>query len=217
LGAMDSIAAHCDGYSPRCSCTIRTARSRTSAENLFDLFIAPFSQELEPPPNPGRFNQQTFVDTYSKVAFAKLYDRKTPLPAADLLNDRVVPFFDSFGIPLLRVLTDRGTEYCGNPEHHEYELYLAIENIDHTRTKARSPQTNGIVERLHKTMLNEFYRVTFRKKIYESINALQTDLDAWLDQYNNEREHQGRWCYGKTPMRTFLDSLELAKEKLIPH
>ncbi|WP_415864132.1 integrase core domain-containing protein [Burkholderia ubonensis] len=146
----------------------------------------------------GRIYQQTFVDTYSKVAFAKLYDRKTPLPAADLLNDRVVPFFD-------------------NPEHHEYELYLAVEDIDHTRTKAKSPQTNGIVERVHKTMLNEFYRVAFRKKIYESINALQTDLDAWLDQYNNEHEHQGRWCYGKTPMRTFLDSLELAKEKLIPH
>lgn len=165
----------------------------------------------------GRVYQQTFVDTYSKVAFAKLYDRKTPLPAADLLTDRVVPFFDSYGIPLARVLTDRGTEYCGNPEHHEYELYLAVENIDHTRTKARSPQTNGIVERLHKTMLNEFYRIAFRRKIYDSIATLQTDLDEWLDQYNNEREHQGRWCYGKTPMRTFLDSLELAREKLIPH
>uniref|UniRef100_A0A0S4U0B0 Integrase family protein n=1 Tax=Ralstonia solanacearum TaxID=305 RepID=A0A0S4U0B0_RALSL len=165
----------------------------------------------------GRVYQQTFVDTYSKVAFAKLYDRKTPLPAADLLNDRVLPFFDSHDIPLLRVLTDRGTEYCGSPEHHEYELYLAVENIDHTRTKTKSPQTNGIVERLHKTMLNEFYRVAFRKKIYTSIDALQADLDAWLDQYNNEREHQGRWCYGKTPMRTFFDSLELAKEKLIPH
>ncbi|CAH0446919.1 IS481 family transposase ISBmu27 [Ralstonia syzygii subsp. syzygii] len=151
------------------------------------------------------------------MAFAKLYDRKTPLPAADMLNDRVLPFFDSHDIPLLRVLTDRGTEYCGSPEHHEYELYLAVENIDHTRTKTKSPQTNGIVERLHKTMLNEFYRVTFRKNIYASIDALQTDLDAWLDQYNNEREHQGRWCYGKTPMRTFLDSLELAKDKLIPH
>lgn len=163
------------------------------------------------------FISRPFVDTYSKVAFAKLYDRKTPLPAADLLNDCVVPFFDSYGIPLLRVLTDRGTEYCGNPEHHEYELYLAIENIDHTRTRARSPQTNGIVERLHKTMLNEFYRITFRRKIYDSIPALQNDLDVWLDQYNNEREHQGRWCYGKTPMRTFLDSLALAREKLIPH
>jgi len=96
----------------------------------------------------GRVYQQTFVDTYPKVAFAKLYDRKTPLPAADLLNDRVVPFFDSHGIPLARVLTDRGTKYCGNPEHHEYETYLAVENIDHTRTKARSPQTNDFVERL---------------------------------------------------------------------
>jgi transposase InsO family protein len=164
----------------------------------------------------GRVYQQTFVDTYPKVAFAKLYDRKTPLSAADLLNDRVVPFFDSHGIPLARVLTDRGTKYCRNPEHHEYELYLAVENIDRTRTKARSPQTNGIVERLHRTMLNEFYRIAFRKKITTRA-APQTDLDGWLDQYSNEREHQGRWCYGKTPMRTFLDSLELAKEKLIPH
>jgi len=149
------------------------------------------------------------------VAFAKLYDRKTPLPAADLLNDRVVSFFHSNGIPLARVPTDRGAKYCGNPQHHEYELYLAVDNIDHTRTKARSPQTNGIVERLHKTMLNEFYHISFRTNIYDSIPALQTDLDAWLGQHNNEREHQGRWCYGKTPMRTFLDSLELARR--IPH
>ena len=85
----------------------------------------------------GRIYQQTFVDTYSKVAFAKLYDRKTPITAADLLNDRVVPFFDEKEVKLSRVLTDRGTEYCGNPEHHEYELYLAVEDIDHSRTKTR--------------------------------------------------------------------------------
>jgi hypothetical protein len=149
------------------------------------------------------------------VAFAKLYDRKTPITAADLLNDRVIPFFDEHDIPLCRVLTDRGTEYCGNPEHHEYELYLAVENIDHTRTKARSPQTNGICERFHKTMLNEFYRVAFRKRIYETINQLQADLDAWVAAYNDARPHQGRWCYGKTPMRTFLDTLPIAKEKSI--
>lgn len=119
----------------------------------------------------GRVYQQTFVDTYPKVAFAKLYDRKTPLPAADLLNDHVVPFFDSYGISLSRALTDLGTEYCGNSEHHEYELYLAVENIDHTRTQARSPQTNGIVEQPHKTMLNEFYRIAFRKKVYDSIGT----------------------------------------------
>src|SRR5262249_10483844 len=87
----------------------------------------------------GPVRAQTAIDTYSKVAFAKLYDRKTPLTAADLMNDRVVPFFDEHEIAVSRVLTDRGTEFCGKPEHHEYELYLAIENIDHTRTKARSP------------------------------------------------------------------------------
>jgi transposase InsO family protein len=163
----------------------------------------------------GRIYQQTFVDTYSKVAFAKLYDRKTPITAADLLNDRVVPFFDEKEVGLSRVLTDRGTEYCGNPEHHEYELYLAVEDIDHSRTKTKSPQTNGIVERLHKTMLNEFYRVAFRKKLYASIADLQADLDEWIRGYNEARPHQGRWCFGKTPTQTFLDAIPLAKEKMI--
>ncbi len=163
----------------------------------------------------GRIYQQTFVDTYSKVAFAKLYDRKTPITAADLLNDRVVPFFDEKEVKLSRVLTDRGTEYCGNPEHHEYELYLAVEDIDHSRTKTKSPQTNGIVERLHKTMLNEFYRIAFRKKLYASIKELQDDLDEWIRSYNEERPHQGRWCFGKTPMQTFLDAIPIAREKMI--
>ncbi len=117
----------------------------------------------------GRIYQQTFVDTYSKVAMAKLYDRKNALVAADMLNDRVLPFFEKHEIPLLRILTDRGTEYCGSREHHEYQLYLAIENIDHTKTKARSPQTNGICERFHKTILQEFYQVAFRKKIYKTL------------------------------------------------
>jgi transposase InsO family protein len=163
----------------------------------------------------GRIYQQTFIDTYSKVAFAKLYDRKTPLTAADLLNDQVVPFFEDQEIPLCRVLTDRGTEYCGSPERHEYELYLAVENIDHTRTKVKSPQTNGICERFHQTVLNEFYRIVFRKKIYPSLEELQADLEMWLREYNEERPHQGRWCYGKTPMQTFVDTLPLAKEKLL--
>src|SRR6187455_1960923 len=162
----------------------------------------------------GRIYQQTFIDTYSKVAFGKLYDRKTPITAADLLNDRVLPFFDEHEIVLSRVLTDRGTEYCGT-DGHEYELYLAVEDIDHTRTKAKTPQTNGICERYHKTVLNEFYRVAFRKKIYRSLDELQTDLDSWLKLYNEDRPHQGRWCYGKTPMQTFIDSIPLAKEKMI--
>jgi transposase InsO family protein len=163
----------------------------------------------------GRVYQQTAIDTYAKVAFAKLYDRKTPITAADLLNDRVIPFFDEHGIVVSRALTDRGTEYCGRPERHEYELYLAVENIDHTRTRARSPQTNGICERFHKTVLDEFYRVAFRKKIYRTTEELQVDLDAWMREYNEVRSHQGRWCFGKTPMETFVDALPAAREKLI--
>jgi transposase InsO family protein len=163
----------------------------------------------------GRIYQQTFVDTYSKVTFAKLYDRKTPITAADLLNDRVLPFFEEQGVELLRVLTDRGTEYCGNPERHEYELYLAVEDIDHSRTKTKSPQTNGIVERFHKTALNEFYRIAFRKKLYRSIEDLQADLDIWLAEFNDQRPHQGRWCFGKTPMQTFLDAKPIAREKML--
>ena len=163
----------------------------------------------------GRIYQQTFIDTYSKVAFAKLYDRKNALVAADLLNDRVLPFFEEHDIPLLRVLTDRGTEYKGNREHHEYELYLAVENIDHSLTRAKSPQSNGICERFHKTVLNEFYQVAFRKKVYTSIEELQIDLDVWMKDYNESRTHTGKYCYGKTPLDTFKDSLHIAKEKLI--
>jgi len=118
-------------------------------------------------------------------------------------------------MPLLRSLTDRGTEYCGAREHHEYQLYLAVENIDHSRTKARSPQSNGICERFHKTILQEFYQVAFRKKIYHTLDELQADLDNWLDGYNQSRPHSGKYCFGKTPMQTFLDSLPLAKEKLL--
>jgi transposase InsO family protein len=163
----------------------------------------------------GRVYQQTCIATYSKVAFAKLYDRKTPITAADLLNDRVLPFFDEHGVKLSRVLTDRGTECCGTSQAHGYELYLAVEDIDHSRTKARSPQTNGICERFHKTVLHEFYQVAFRKRVYTSIEQLQADLDAWVTSYNEQRPHQGRWCYGKTPMQTFLDTIPLAREKML--
>src|SRR6201989_781782 len=161
----------------------------------------------------GRIYQQTFIDTYTKVAFAKLYDRKNALVAADLLNDRVLPFFEEQEVPLLRILTDRGTEYCGQREHHEYQLYLAVENIDHSRTRAKSPQTNGICERFHRTMQDEFYSVAFRKKLYSSLEQLQVDLNAWLEEYNQRRPHSGKYCFGKTPMQTFLDARHLAHEK----
>ncbi|HAT1847114.1 TPA: IS481 family transposase [Legionella pneumophila] len=163
----------------------------------------------------GRIYQQTFVDTYSKVAFAKLYTTKTPITSADILNDKVLPFFEQQQLPMLRILTDRGTEYCGKIEQHDYQLYLAINNIEHTKTKAQSPQTNGICERFHKTILQEFYQVTFRKKIYNDIEELQKDLDEWLHYYNNERTHQGKMCCGRTPMLTLTDGKQIWKEKFI--
>jgi transposase InsO family protein len=165
----------------------------------------------------GRIYQQTFIDTYTRVAMVKLYDRKNALVAADLLNDRVVPFFEEQGVPLLRVLTDRGSEYCGSIEHHEYQLYLALEDIDHSKTKARHPQTNGICERFHRTIKDEFYAVAFRKKLYPTMEELQKDLDQWVEWYNQQRPHSGRYCYGKTPMQTFLESKKLALEKQLNH
>ena len=161
----------------------------------------------------GRIYQQTFVDTYSKVAHAKLYNTKTPITSADLLNDRVVPFFEENGIFLLRVLTDRGTEYCGKQDSHDYQLFLAIHDIDHSKTKTKHPQTNGICERFHKTILNEFYQTAFRKKLYKSIEDLQADLDLWIMSYNMERTHQGKHCNGRTPMETFLDGIEVFRQK----
>jgi transposase InsO family protein len=104
-----------------------------------------------------------------------------------------VQFFDSHNIPLLRILTDRGTEYCGNREHHEYQLYLAVEDIDHSTMRAKSPQSNGIVERFQRTMLNEFYQVAFRKKIYRSVEGQQEDADTWVRHDNEQRPHSGRY------------------------
>lgn len=160
----------------------------------------------------GRIYQQTFVDTYSRVAFAKLYTEKTALVAAHALNETVIPWFQAQEVPLLRILTDRGTEYCGKMDEHAYQLFLAVEDIDHSKTKARSPQTNGICERFHKTMKHEFYDIAFRKKIYHSVEELQTDVNAWLKNYNELRPHSGSRCYGKTPLQTFQDAKKLAKE-----
>lgn len=163
----------------------------------------------------GRVYQQTYVDTYAKTAHCKLYTTKTPITAADLLNDRVLPFYGSHELPVLRILTDRGTEYCGKVEQHDYQLYLAINEIEHTRTKARHPQTNGICERFHKTILQEFYQPALRRKIYSTLEELQADLDEWLNYYNNERTHQGKQCCGRTPMQTLEDGKSIWKEKFM--
>lgn len=160
----------------------------------------------------GKIYQQTGIDTYTNIGFAKLYTEKTAVTAADFLNDKVLPFFDSHNIPLLRVLTDRGTEYCGSKESHPYQLFLYLNDIEHSRTKVRSPQTNGCTERLNQTILDEFYKVAFRKKLYTSLEQIQEDLDEFLNTYNSERTNQGRYCNGRTPMQTFTEGLDLCKQ-----
>lgn len=138
---------------------------------------------------------------------------KTAIAAVDILNDKVLPYFESQGLPMLRMLTDRGSEYCGNVEQHDYELYLVINGIEHSKTKVTHPQTNGICERFHKTILQEFYQEAFRKKIYQDLATLQADLDDWLMYYNHHRPHQGKMCCVKTPMATLLDEKQIWAEK----
>jgi len=161
----------------------------------------------------GRIYQQTVIDTYARVAFAKLYTEKTAITAAHMLNSEVLPWFNERDVPVLGVLTDRGTEYCGKIDSHAYQLYLAVEDIDHSRTKAYSPQTNGTVERFHRTMKQEFYDVAFRKKLYHTLDELQHDVYTWLKEYNEYRPHSGKYCYGKTPIQTFIESKQIAGEK----
>lgn len=163
----------------------------------------------------GRIYQQTYIDTHCKVGFAKLYTSKHAITAADLLNDRVLPWHEEQKLKLIRILTDRGTEYNGAIENHDYQLYLAIEDIDHSKTKARHPQTNGICERFHRTIKEEFYDIAFRKKVYRSLEELQQDLDRWLRYYNAKRLHSGKYCLGRTPNQTFADTKHLANAKMI--
>ncbi len=110
------------------------------------------------------------------------------------------------------MLTDRGTEYLGNRESYEHKLYLAVEDIDHSRIKAKSPQTNGICEQFNRTVQNEFYAIAFRKKIYTSIKQLQIDIDAWMNSYNTQRTHSGKYCFGKTSMQTFIEGIAIARK-----
>ncbi len=163
----------------------------------------------------GRIFHQTSVDTHSKspspcsMTERPRSGRRSLEPPRHFLLRRG-------GIKLRRVLTDRGTEYCGDPERHEYKLYLAVDDIDHSSTKAKSPQTNGIVERFRKTILNEFSRIAFRIKLYGSITELQADLDQCLEEFNHSRPHQGRWCFGTTPCRPSLTQNRLRKKMLPP-
>lgn len=162
----------------------------------------------------GRIYQQTFIDTCSRVAFNGLYTSKHAITSADILNDRVLPSSKNSKSLCFECSQIVAPPFNGRAENHEFELYLQIEGIDHSKTKVRHPQSNGICERLHRTIQDEFYAFTFRKKLYENLELLQQDLDEWLQYYNLERPHSDRYCYGKTLMQTFNEFITLAEVDL---
>jgi transposase InsO family protein len=155
----------------------------------------------------GRIYAQAFVDADCSWAQAKLYLSKIPMTAVDLLHDRVLPVYEAAGVALERVLTDNGREFCGRVLQHPYELYLAVQQIEHPNTKVHSPQTNGFCERFHRTLKEEFVSVAYRKKLYASVQELQEDLDGFVRFYNEERSHQGYRTQGRTPWQAFQDGV----------
>jgi hypothetical protein len=160
----------------------------------------------------GRIYMQSVIDTNCSLAFGKIYLSKLPMTAVDVLNDRVLPFYEEHGVDVEHLLTDNGREYCGRPLHHPFELFLAISHIEHRRTQVGSPQTNGFCERFNRTVKEEFFSVAFRKTLYASIDQLQADLDTYLDFYNRKRAHRGYRTQGRTPYQAFLDGKAAAAE-----
>jgi transposase InsO family protein len=157
----------------------------------------------------GKVYVQVVVDVFCSLAFAKVYTAKMPVTAADLLYDRVLPFYEALGVTVGAILTDNGREFCGVQERHPYELLLAMENVEHRTTKVRNPRTNGFVERMNRTLLDECFRVQGRQTWYIGPDEIQRDLDRFLRYYNIERSHQGYRLKGRTPAQALMEALSI--------
>jgi len=161
----------------------------------------------------GKIYLQTVVDCHSRFAFGHLYTSKVPVTAVHVLNDKVLPFFEGYNCSIITILSDNGREYCGRHDHHPFELFLQLEEIEHRTTQIRRPQSNGIVERLHRTLLDEHFRIQGRIKFYESLEEMQNDLDSYLQTYNYERAHQGRNMNGRTPHQVFVEGIPIVNSE----
>lgn len=113
-----------------------------------------------------------------------------------MLNKMVLSFLEAHEARVYTILSDNGREFCGRPDHHLYELFLQLEGIERRITKVRRPQSNGFIERLHRTLLDEHFRIKGRRTWYESVEQMQTDLDSYLQHYNIQRPYQGRMMEG---------------------
>lgn len=155
----------------------------------------------------GKVYLQTVIDCFSRYAWGRLYTNKLPVTAVHVLNNDVLPTFEAHNAKVDTILSDNGREYCGRADHHPFELFLQLEEIEHRTTRVRRPQSNGYVERLHRTLLDEHFRIMGRTKFYESVEEMQVDLNAFLQTYNEKRPHQGRDMNGRTPKQVFLSGL----------
>lgn len=160
----------------------------------------------------GKVYLQSVLDCFSRYAWGRLYTSKLPVTAVHVLNTDVLPYFESHGAAIQTVLSDNGREFCGRADSHPYELFLQLEGIEHRTTKVCRPQSNGFIERLHRTLLDEHFRIAGRTTWYETIEEMQKDLDAYLVQYNTRRPHQGRMMNGKPPAEMFLKGLPKVKK-----
>lgn len=161
----------------------------------------------------GKVYMQTAIDCHSRHAWARLYPSKLPVTAVHLMNADVIPTFEDHGGKVETVLSDNGREFCGRPDQHPYELFLQLEDIAHRTTRVKRPQSNGIVERFHRTVLDEHFRVEGRRTWFETIEEMQVVLDAWLVTYNTARPHQGRGMNGRTPIQAFTEGLPRPETK----
>jgi transposase InsO family protein len=159
----------------------------------------------------GKVYLQSVIDCHSRYAWGRLYTNKLPVTAVHVLNTDVLPTFESHNASVTTILSDNGREFCGRPDRHPYELFLQLEGIEHRTTKVRRPQSNGFVERLHRTLLDEHFRVQGRTKWYETVEEMQKDLDTYLHHYNHKRPHQGRNLGGRTPYKAFVQALPKTK------
>ena len=151
----------------------------------------------------GKVYIQTVLDCFSRHVWARLYTSKMPVTAVQILNNHVLPFFEKHGVQVRTILSDNGREYCGRPDKHPYELFLQLEDIEHRTTNVGRPQSNGFIERFHRTLLEEHLQIKGRTTWYETVEEMQKDLDAYLESYNRRRPHQDRGMEGRTPYAVF--------------
>lgn len=161
----------------------------------------------------GKIYLQSVLDCHSRYAWGRLYTSKLPITAVHVLNEDVLPLFEIHDAKVENILSDNGAEYCGKPDSHPFELFLRLEEITHRRTRVRRPQSNGFIERFHRTLLTEHFRIKGRTKWYESVEEMQKDLEEYLAIYNTERAHQGRGMNGRTPLVVFLEGLPTGEQK----